>query len=65
MKLTFYSVLLLLMSASANAQMQPDYFEVRDAQSLLAPGPDARELVILTAARLGRARLIDNLKVGG
>jgi pantoate--beta-alanine ligase len=45
------------------AQMQPDYFEVRDAQTLLAPGPDSRELVILVAARLGRARLIDNLRV--
>jgi pantoate--beta-alanine ligase len=45
------------------AQMQPDYFEVRDAQTLLAPGPDSRELVVLTAARLGRARLIDNLRV--
>ncbi|HTQ35475.1 MAG TPA: pantoate--beta-alanine ligase [Steroidobacteraceae bacterium] len=45
------------------AQMLPDYFEIRDAQTLLAPGPDSRELVILTAARLGRARLIDNLRV--
>jgi len=45
------------------ASMQPDYFEVRDSQTLLAPGPDSRELVILTAARLGRARLIDNLRV--
>jgi len=45
------------------ASMQPDYFDVRDSQTLLAPGPDSRELVILTAARLGRARLIDNLRV--
>ena len=45
------------------ASMQPDYFEVRDSQTLLAPGPDSREVVILTAARLGRARLIDNLRV--
>jgi pantoate--beta-alanine ligase len=45
------------------ATMQPDYFEVRDSQTLLAPGPDNREVVILTAARLGRARLIDNLRV--
>jgi pantoate--beta-alanine ligase len=43
--------------------MLPDYFEVRDALSLLAPEPDSRELVILTAARLGRARLIDNLRL--
>jgi pantoate--beta-alanine ligase len=45
------------------AQMQPDYFEIRDAATLLAPAADARELVILTAARLGKARLIDNLRV--
>jgi pantoate--beta-alanine ligase len=45
------------------AGMQPDYFEVRDALTLLAPAPESRELVILTAARLGRARLIDNLRV--
>ena len=45
------------------AGMQPDYLEIRDAASLLEPVADARELVILTAARLGRARLIDNLRV--
>jgi pantoate--beta-alanine ligase len=45
------------------AGMTPDYFEVRDASTLLEPAPDARELVILTAARLGKARLIDNLRV--
>lgn len=45
------------------AGMQPDYFEVRDALTLLAPAPESRELVILVAARLGRARLIDNLRV--
>lgn len=50
-------------AALRQAQMQPDYFEIRDARTLLDPQPDARELVILTAARLGRARLIDNLRV--
>jgi len=45
------------------AGMTPDYFEVRDAATLAEPAPDARELVILTAARLGKARLIDNLRV--
>jgi pantoate--beta-alanine ligase len=44
-------------------RMQPDYFEIRDAQTLLDPGSRSRELVILTAARLGKARLIDNLRV--
>jgi len=51
------------MAELREALMQPDYFEIRDAQTLLAPGPDSRELVILAAARLGRARLIDNLRV--
>lgn len=46
-----------------DAGMVPDYFEIRDAASLLLPGPQTRELVILTAARLGKARLIDNLRV--
>ena len=45
------------------AGMQPDYFELRDAQTLLEPIPATRELVILVAARLGKARLIDNLRV--
>jgi pantoate--beta-alanine ligase len=44
------------------ARMQPDYFEIRDAQTLLEPSRRSRELVILTAARLGKARLIDNLR---
>ncbi len=45
------------------ARMQPDYFEIRDAQTLYEPARTSRELVILTAARLGKARLIDNLRV--
>jgi pantoate--beta-alanine ligase len=45
------------------AGMQPDYFEIRDAATLLEPTSDSLELVILTAARLGKARLIDNLRV--
>jgi pantoate--beta-alanine ligase len=45
------------------AGMQPDYFAVRDAASLMAPDAATREIVVLAAARLGKARLIDNLKV--
>jgi pantoate--beta-alanine ligase len=45
------------------ARMQPDYFEIRDAATLLEPHRNSTELVILTAARLGKARLIDNLRV--
>ncbi len=44
------------------AGMRPDYFAVRDALTLQAPGPASRELVVLAAARLGKARLIDNLR---
>jgi pantoate--beta-alanine ligase len=44
------------------AGFRPDYFSIRDAHSLDAPGPQARELVVLTAARIGRARLIDNVR---
>jgi pantoate--beta-alanine ligase len=45
------------------ARMQPDYFEIRDAATLLEPHRRSTQLVILTAARLGKARLIDNLRV--
>lgn len=43
----------------------PDYVRVRRAADLLPPPADspARALVVLAAARLGRARLIDNLAV--
>jgi pantoate--beta-alanine ligase len=42
---------------------RPDYFTVRDATTLTPPAADARHLVVLVAARLGKARLIDNLQV--
>ncbi len=45
------------------AELRPDYFEVRDAETLLTPTNATREMVILTAARLGKARLIDNVQV--
>ena len=47
----------------AAAGFEPDYFNVRRAADLREPGADEHELVILAAARLGRARLIDNLRV--
>jgi pantoate--beta-alanine ligase len=49
--------------ALAKAGMKPDYFSVRRAQDLGAPAPDTKHLVVLTAARLGKARLIDNIQV--
>jgi len=42
---------------------EPDYFEVRSAYDLKPPVEDCAQLVVLAAARLGRARLIDNLQV--
>ena len=45
------------------AGFRPDYFAVRQATDLAAPAATARELVVLVAARLGRARLIDNVQV--
>ncbi|KPK61283.1 MAG: pantoate--beta-alanine ligase [Gammaproteobacteria bacterium SG8_31] len=42
---------------------RPDYFEVRRASDLAEVGADDRDLVILAAARLGRARLIDNVRL--
>jgi len=43
---------------------QRDYFRILCRDTLLPPGPgDVRPLVILAAARLGPARLIDNLEI--
>ncbi len=47
----------------AVAGLRPDYFAVRDADDLQPPRAASRELVVLTAARIGKARLIDNLRV--
>lgn len=42
---------------------RPEYFEIRRADDLSEPKPSDRPLVILVAAHLGSARLIDNLMV--
>lgn len=42
---------------------KPDYFEIRRASDLAEPEAADRQLVVLVAARLGRARLIDNERV--
>jgi len=41
----------------------PEYLSVRHAKDLTLAGPEDRALRVLAAARLGRARLIDNLPV--
>jgi pantoate--beta-alanine ligase len=44
------------------AGMSVDYFAIRNAADLSEPSAASSELVLLTAVRLGRARLIDNLR---
>ena len=45
------------------AGFRPDYLSVRRVRDLQVPEDSDRELVVLVAAHLGRARLIDNLRV--
>ena len=49
-------------AALDGAGFRTDYFSVRDAKSLAPAGPDTRHFVVMTASRLGKARLIDNLQ---
>jgi pantoate--beta-alanine ligase len=51
------------LQALVASAFRPDYFSVRRADDLSLPQPDTQHLVILVAARLGRARLIDNLQL--
>ena len=41
---------------------RPDYLEVRSQSDLSVPSAEDRDLVVLAAVHLGRARLIDNLE---
>ena len=45
------------------AGFEPDYFAIRDAQTLQAVTEDTEEIAILAAARLGSTRLIDNVRL--
>jgi len=47
----------------AEAGFAPDYVAVRRAEDLMPPGKADRALRLLAAARLGKARLIDNVCV--
>ncbi|HEX3838697.1 MAG TPA: pantoate--beta-alanine ligase [Steroidobacteraceae bacterium] len=51
------------LAALSGAGLRPDYFVVRDATDLQPARLDSHERVVLVAARLGKARLIDNLRV--
>jgi pantoate--beta-alanine ligase len=45
------------------AGFKRDYFEVRSRANLLTPSEEESKLVILVAAYLGSARLIDNIQI--
>jgi len=45
------------------AGFEPDYFAIRDSQTLNAVTSDTEEIAILAAARLGPTRLIDNVRL--
>ncbi len=47
----------------AQAGFRPHYLEVRDVSDLRKADAQSTELVVLVAAQLGRARLIDNVRV--
>ncbi len=49
-------------AALNDAGFRTDYFNVRDAKFLGQPSADTKHFVVLTAARLGKARLIDNVQ---
>jgi pantoate--beta-alanine ligase len=51
--------------ALERAGMRPDYFTILSASDLSEPQEQSAPLVVLAAARLGRARLIDNLRTPG
>lgn len=47
----------------AQEGFEPEYLNIRRADDLGPPEPGSRALVVLAAARLGKARLIDNLLI--
>lgn len=59
---TFEQVIDLAKASLVAAGFTPDYLEVRHADTLAKAEPQDKALVILVAAYLGKARLIDNLR---
>jgi pantoate--beta-alanine ligase len=50
------------MQVLGRAGFHPDYFTIRQAADLAPLRADSRDLIVLAAARLGKARLIDNVR---
>lgn len=50
-------------AALSDKGFAPEYVSIRRAENLDPPDRDTDELVVLAAARLGKARLIDNVRV--
>jgi pantoate--beta-alanine ligase len=48
----------------ADGGFEPDYVAIRSSVDLAPPESHERDLIVLAAARLGNARLIDNLLIG-
>ena len=57
----YHALGLYYMKALERTGFRPEYFTVRRARNLESPVPGDPELVVLAAAWLGHARLIDNL----
>lgn len=53
----------MAMKKLEQAGFKPEYFSVRRAEDLQSPSTDDHDLVVLVAAWLGKARLIDNIRV--
>jgi pantoate--beta-alanine ligase len=60
-KLTFRQIELQQQQILQTASFAVDYFSICNAKTLLAAKPDDNDIVILAAAKLGKARLIDNI----
>lgn len=46
-----------------SAHMKPDYVAIRAADTLIVPETNTRDFVVLAAAWLGKARLVDNVEM--